>query len=652
MSQFRIDEIPFWAGWAMDAYPEMSSDEIRGHVARQKAAGCNFTWGGHNNPGEVDQEKIEPAMSYAVYAALVNPADPLHGQAKAIFDAQIRLLEACRDEDMPIVFPIGYQIQMGKDWNENWSEHLRRDKEGQIVDWGGRSACFYSPQYQEDIQRYYEWISNEVIKPFSDTIVMVNLSDEPFGGDYSHWAEEEFKERSGMTFAEAERAGDDGLFALGKFQGEYIADYAGWSARAWSLINPDHPTTVSFCGHHGREDYAMPYIPAVFELTPENFYPTWDVYPRDGHFYNPVQESDISPLIVFLQQLSRLSARHDRPVFFWTTGNSWGLGQSSSDKANIADALVNQFYLTENMKKNGGSLGGIAIWNYNIKVQGLYNDTNPIIYDPDEMFEKLSAGLKNLRVFMDDCAGENKNPKTQEVVVTASRDYIFRHNARSGAAVRPFPFALGGLHRMVKSGARIRLCETLKESCDEAKALVEGGNEVVWVLLSDADDREFTNGANWKKLLDLAGRCSRVTLPALLIESGIEGGHITADETSNLHRAYKPVTDWGVEDYEAALCPIQAANLYTIRLGETTILYNLTKGNAFVAEHLLSGIKQEDQAIIISPETRILHEANGPVALNEFPPVPHHGLCLIGNKGAFWMKCLTELFSDSTVSQG
>jgi hypothetical protein len=45
----------------------------------------------------------------------------------------------------------------------------------------------------------------------------------------------------------------------------------------------------------------------------------------------------------------------------------------------------------------GAQLAGIAVWNYNVKSQGLYLDTNPIVYDPDDMFRKVSATFPVLR---------------------------------------------------------------------------------------------------------------------------------------------------------------------------------------------------------------------------------------------------------------
>jgi len=124
---------PYYAGWAMSAYPEMSQDALGAAVARQKAAGANLVWIGHNNPGEVGARKREPALSYAVYAAYRDPRDPLHADAVAITRAQFRMLAACRKAGMAAVFPIGYQIQMGKAWNAAHPGDVRRRRQRLIL---------------------------------------------------------------------------------------------------------------------------------------------------------------------------------------------------------------------------------------------------------------------------------------------------------------------------------------------------------------------------------------------------------------------------------------------------------------------------------------------------------------------------------------
>ena len=185
--------------------------------------------------------------------------------------------------------------------------------------------------------------------------------------------------------------------SLGFFQSEYIAEYAKWSAETWGKICPDIPCTMSFCGAHGREENVAPLISSIFRNTPDNFQPTFDIYPRDGHFFHPLKESDITMLLFFLRQVAYYSNSTKKPYWYWTTGNSWGLGQESENKSNISDAVINQIYAVSTALENKGYLKGIAVWNYNIRNQGLYNDPHQTTYNPDEMFEKVSTTLTNLR---------------------------------------------------------------------------------------------------------------------------------------------------------------------------------------------------------------------------------------------------------------
>jgi hypothetical protein len=427
----------FYSGWAMDAYPEMSTREMAHHVRRQIELGANYIWIGHNNPGEVDASKIEPGLSYAVWEAYEDDKDPRHLDAVSIIMSQHRLLETCLLENIPVVLPIGYQIQMGSRWNKENPDCLRRLPDGGIINWGGVSACFYAPQYQEDILRYYRWIVDKFVEPYRSILLMINLSDEPFGGDYSRYAEVEFKKKTGLGFQEALNGSKDALYSLGEFQSYYIVEYASWSARAWHSICPDIPSTMSFCGHHGREENTMPSVPELFRNTPSYFHPTFDVYPRDGNQATPIKEPDVIMLAVFLRQLAYLSRMHEKPYWLWTTGNSWGLGQASADRANITDAVVNQIMAVAGALETGANLRGLAVWNYNVKQQGLYNDAIETAYDTEDMFQKLTRVIGRLRDF----TGKNYIKPPQLAIVS---DCFFAHDfiARSKACtwIKPFAF--------------------------------------------------------------------------------------------------------------------------------------------------------------------------------------------------------------------
>jgi hypothetical protein len=180
----------------------------------------------------------------------------------------------------------------------------------------------------------------------------------------------------------------------------------------------------------------MPSIPALFRDTPEYFHPTFDVYPRDGNQATPIKESDVVMLVLFLRQLGYLSAKHKKPYWLWTTGNSWGLGQASNDPANITDAVVNQIMALTSAQDSCAPLRGIAVWNYNVKLQGLYNDNIKTVYDTEDMFHKLTRVIAHLRDFV----GENlcKPPK---LGIVLERDFAHRFIAQSREAtwVRPFP---------------------------------------------------------------------------------------------------------------------------------------------------------------------------------------------------------------------
>src|SRR5258708_2264217 len=74
-------------GWAYEAYPEASFQKMRADFALMRANGANAVWIGQNNPGQVDANKVEPGLSYAVYAALQDQKDPLYADARAMADA-------------------------------------------------------------------------------------------------------------------------------------------------------------------------------------------------------------------------------------------------------------------------------------------------------------------------------------------------------------------------------------------------------------------------------------------------------------------------------------------------------------------------------------------------------------------------------------
>lgn len=454
--------LTYYTGWAMEAYPDMSEKDFAFHIERQLSLGANFVWIGHNNPGEVDRHKIEPALSYAVYEAYIDKNDPRHNDAVAIIDAQHRILKVCRQMGVPVVFPVGYQIQMGERWNRANPQHLRRFYGGEVIDWGGISATFLSPKYQEDITKFYVWTIENFIEPYSEIIKLINLADEPFGGDYSQWAEYAFRRQYGITFEEAFAQGREGLITVGEFQSRYVVEYARWSADGWHKLYPHIPTTMSFCGHHGREENHMPDVVALFSDTPHHFHPTFDVYPRDGSQKHPVTEADVTMLIILLRQLSYLSARHHKPYWLWTTGNSWGLGQASPDPAHISDALANQFYAVATVVANGGDLRGIAVWNYLCRNQGLFEDIHHTAYDPEQMFTRVTKILAWLRGFL----GKRELVQPAEVALMLPRSFGYRRIGELKQSVWVRVYGVENLHPLAKQAGNFIVGSEVSEIID------------------------------------------------------------------------------------------------------------------------------------------------------------------------------------------
>jgi hypothetical protein len=391
-----------YAGWAVEAYPGLSSAEMESIVRRMVQNGANIVWIGHNNPGEVDAAKVEPGLSYAVYEAYRDLTDPRHEAAVAAVEAQHQILAACRAVGIKAVLPIGYQIQMGQVWNEKHPDDLRQDARGQPLNifGGGVSASFYAPSFRRDIEAYYRWVDAEFVQPYADVLLMLNLADEPIGGDYSTHAELEFHTRYAFSFADV---GDDPARQrlLGEFQSRYVVEYAIYSAEQWQAIHPGLPVTMSFDGAQARATFTLPDVEGLFRDTPSNFVVTFDAYPHDGLSTVPLDDGDLVGLFLLARSLGLYSARYNKPLWLWAAANSWGLSQASPDPSTVSDAVANGLYLALLARQTGGDLQGIAYWNYNVKEQGLYNNAHATAYDSETMFAQVSAALPTLRRLMD-----------------------------------------------------------------------------------------------------------------------------------------------------------------------------------------------------------------------------------------------------------
>lgn len=391
-----------FAGWAMDVYPGDSEARIESEMRRQIDAGATIVWLGHDNPGEVDARKREPGLAYAVWAAYRDPGAPRHGDGVAMVRAQIRALDAARALGVRVVLPIGYQTQMGSAWNLVHPGSARRLADGSAYngpDPTNIGASFLAPDYRHDIIAYYHWVDTTFVRPYSHTILMLNLADEPKEGDYSIWADRAFRSGRGYGLHDA-GADPKRQLAVGRFESGYVADYAAWSARQWQAIDPSVRVTMSFDGGYSRYMHEGPDLEALFDATPSNFEVTFDAFPRDGLYDTPLRETDLIELFLLVRSLGHYSHLYHRPLWLWSAANSWGLNEASSDPGTIADAVANGMYLAQLARQTGGDLYGIAVWNYNIRGQGLYDDTHHTTYNPDEMFRRVSAALPLLRRIM------------------------------------------------------------------------------------------------------------------------------------------------------------------------------------------------------------------------------------------------------------
>ncbi|MDL1895262.1 hypothetical protein FBQ82_03255 [Anaerolineae bacterium CFX7] len=386
-----------FAGWTYEAYPDASFEKMRDDFAMMRVNGANAVWLGHNNPGQVDASKVEPGMSYAVYAALQNKNGALYADARAMADAVKHALDAARATNLQIILPIGYQIQMGDEWNRAHPDDLRLTSDGQPLNMfnSGPTASPYSPQYRADITKYYEWIQREFVEPYRDVIVMLSLADEPMGGDYSEHAKNEFVRRYGKNWNELSQ---NELWKLGEFQSGVIADYAAWSANEWKRINPQLLTTMSFHGGDtARRVWGLPEVEKLFSQTPDNFIVTFDAYLHDDLAAKPATSDEAAQLKLFLNTIGNYSRAYNKPLALWGGVNAWGLAQESSAPLGIPDAVTSLLLLYDLPTRAGGNVWGIFAWNYNVKQQGLENYARPTTYDVRTMQIAVERAFPLLR---------------------------------------------------------------------------------------------------------------------------------------------------------------------------------------------------------------------------------------------------------------
>ncbi len=395
---------PSYAGWAIEAYPSLSSADFVAALTRMQSHGANFIWVGQCNPAAVDPNANEVGLCYPVYAAAINPADPNNATANSILAAQRRLLNAARTVGMKVVLPVNYRTQMGDAWNASHGSSLRAGPDGTVLNFGGVDASPYAVDFRSATAQYYRWVDQNFLGPYRDVILMVNLSDEPTGVDYSSPANDAFFQQTGYHFADV--GNDPGrVELLGRFQSEVVVDFATWAADQWQSIDPAVTVTLSFDGGPGRTSQQAPNLEDIFRRAPPNFQPAWDAFLRDGTPTDALNDADITALITLIGTLSHFSAQYGHPFWLWSGANSWGLGPGSTDPSTIADAMVNLHLLADVARQAGGSLRGIALWNYNLRGVGLYNDSYRTVYSADDFFNRVSAELRAVRQILAGPAG-------------------------------------------------------------------------------------------------------------------------------------------------------------------------------------------------------------------------------------------------------
>lgn len=420
------------AGWAYEAYPDVSTDDIYADMAGMRAAGANSIWLGHNNPGEVDIRKAEPGLSYAVFYAIESESGDKRQQALSMANGVRRALDCARRVGLRVVLPIGYQIMMGESWNKAYPEALRRTFDGSElrIFFSGPTASPYSLQYRSDITRYYGWIDREWVRPYRDVIEMLSIADEPLGGDYSSHAKEAFEVEYGSKMDDIPAVD---RWKIGQFQAGVISDYARWSANTWQKLDPDVPVTISFDGGVARHHPGLPEIERLFTETPDNFVLTFDAYLHDDLPTKPVVETEIAELKLLLTTLGRYSKVYHKPIALWAGANSWGLAQESSSPRDIIDAVDNIFQLIDLPARAGGDVRGVYAWNYNLKGQGIRNFDKPTTYNAFQMEATVNKSFLPLRMRLE-------SPKTQAlqtVVVVSPRELYDKVESRHSSDLPP-----------------------------------------------------------------------------------------------------------------------------------------------------------------------------------------------------------------------
>jgi hypothetical protein len=311
---------------------------------------------------------------------------PQFDNASQMLAAVLDVLEASQQLGLDVVLSIGYQIQMGVEWNTQNRDELRRDPDGGFMNhWiSGETASPYSEKYRRDILEYYQWVDANVIRRYPN-VVALNLADEPMGSDFSAHALSAFRVRYGTRFEDAP-AHDRGEFLAG-----VIPDYASWSATRWRELSPDLPTMMTF--HVQRDAPFLPDVERIFAQTPETFIFSADTHLDDGPMNRPVTPRNVNLLHGMVRTFGWLSKVYGKRLMLWTSANAWGLKPTGG----VGEALQNLDLVHDGAKGAGGTIGMLLAWGWNIQGQGVYDDQGNFPRDKEPFIGLLSDALAQKR---------------------------------------------------------------------------------------------------------------------------------------------------------------------------------------------------------------------------------------------------------------
>jgi hypothetical protein len=354
-------------------------------LRRMQDLGFNTVYVTHNNDTIADPDGIEPGLAPPVWYALRN-GTRFYDNSATILDSIISLLDASVEVGIDVVLPLGYQIQMGEEWNDANRTELRRDRNGLTLNhWkSGETASPYSEVYRRDILEYYSWVNDAILVRYPN-IVAINLADEPMGADLSAPARAAFEARYGRPYDQSP-ARDRGEFLTG-----VIADYATWSAERWRELNPEMWTMMTF--HIQRDAPFLPDIERIFADTPDTFIISADTHLDDGSFDRPITDANTNLLYGMVRTLGWLSNVYDHPLMLWTSANAWGLKRTGG----VSEALQNLDVVHDVPKQVGGRLGMIMAWGWNIHGQGVYDDLGRFGAEKESFIADVSSALAQKR---------------------------------------------------------------------------------------------------------------------------------------------------------------------------------------------------------------------------------------------------------------